>query len=231
MSALLVDVVQVEAVHAVVLADGVYGLVDALLQLAVEHEEQACRGVVLLQVGEHLGKSRPEGVELQVGPVAVDILPYWRSAPAVVGSAADENDVGIAQVVAAIDEGAVGIVAELREAFYGHARPALVLGIAAAADGRAGEGVVALKPCSELLDDDGPPALLSRHDVVDLMMLRALSGIVPDGVGVGNETALEGGVAVAKDGDGKAVSPLPLGRESQSDGGREEEKKPHPSIA
>ena len=199
-SALLVDVVQVEAVHAVVLADGVDGLIDAFLQLAVEHEEQAGRGIVLLQVGEHLGKGGPEGVELQVGPVAIDIFAYRCAAPAVVGSAADEYDVRVAQAVAAVDEGAVGIVAELREALYGHARPALVLGIAAAADGGTGEGVVPLKPASKFPYYYRPPALLCLRHVVALMVFGACSGIVPDGVGVGHKAALEGGVTVAKNG-------------------------------
>ncbi len=49
-AALFVDVVKVKALNAIMPADGVHGLVDALLQLAVQHEEQPRLWVMLPEV-------------------------------------------------------------------------------------------------------------------------------------------------------------------------------------
>ena len=78
---MLFDVFQIETLHSVVLADGVYRLVDAFLQFAIENKEYLGGRVVAFEVVEQLGHRRAEVIELLCCPVAIDIFANGCSAP------------------------------------------------------------------------------------------------------------------------------------------------------
>ena len=219
MAGLLVDVLEVEALDVVVLADGVDALVDALPELAIEDEEYLGRGVVALEVVEQLRHRGTEIIELLCCPVAIDIVAHRGSAPGVVGAAADEDDVGIAEGIAAADERAVAVVAVFGESLNGHAGLVAFL-VAGIADGGAGEGVVLLKgQALGAADELMPPGFLYLRHVVPLVVRRTVALEVPDMVGVAGHIALKGRVAIAQDRnllrEGKTPSRPPQGEEEK----------------
>ena len=64
----------------------------------------------MLQIIEEVGQSRAKIAKLLFVPVSIDVLAQSGVLVDVVGGPENENDIGIAQLVHALDEGLAGIV-------------------------------------------------------------------------------------------------------------------------
>ena len=180
----LVDVVQADAGHAVVLADGGDGGVDLFAKAVVEDEIDAGVDVALRHVLQHACHGGTKLEEVGMGKVVVAIVAHGSARPAVVGSGEDEDDVGTAEVGHAGEEGTQRIVGAV---------------VAAIAHGGAGVGVVHAEVPALLGDELVPPGLRDVGDVGALGLVAVL--VVPGLVAGGRDVALEGGIRVAENGD------------------------------
>ena len=162
----LVDVLQLDEGDGVVTADGPAGGGDGGLEFAVHDEIDGGVGVSVLQMVEHIGHGRTEGVEVCCSPVGVLVFADGRAGPAVVGAAKDDDDIRTTEIPQTGTEGTVGVVLTL---------------IACMADGGTGERVVPAKPHPGFLEQQAPPGLLHAGDIRILMLPLE----IPYGVGVG----------------------------------------------
>ena len=110
MARLLIDVVELNAGHAVVLADGKHRGVDVFPQIVVEDEIDACVDVSVRHVLQHVCHSRTELEEVGLRNAFVFIFADGFARPAVVGCSKDEDDVRAAKIRHAGVEGTQGVV-------------------------------------------------------------------------------------------------------------------------
>ena len=179
---LLVYVMKGDDRNLIGLADLFYWLVDLILQLWVQNEVDIYIRMALTEIGKQLRQGRTETVEVGTLPVAVLVIADRGIRPTVVRSAANQDDVRIAQQGSAVDEWTVAVI---------------LIAVAGVADGGTGIGIDVAHLVTTFLDNLPPPGLLH---LVDIGCFLNRSG-VPGGISFWDET-LESWIRVAEHGNG-----------------------------
>lgn len=174
MAPLFVDVVQADIGDAVVTAYTIHRLGDGVGQFGIRNVVNPGMRIMRNQVIEQVAESRTEIIEIVFLPIGILIMAQGRAGPTVVGASEKEYDVRIPQIGHAGDEGSVRVVFSI---------------ISGIADSRSGIGIVGVEPVAITVQQQLPPGLFERGDIVFFLLA---GDAVPAEIGARGHVAVEG---------------------------------------
>ena len=164
----LIQVVKRDTLDFIMLRRILHAPDNFLLNTAIDHKQDPCIGVVLLQLRHKVANGRPHTEKVFPLPIRKLHFPKGRIAPAVVGAAKDDDGVdGIRIKKARFQE---FMVATNERGGFG-----AVPQIAGITDGRTGPAVVLDQLCIGVLQKPPPPGLLPAH--IGHRLVRTLSTV------------------------------------------------------
>ena len=99
MTILLVNVVEFDELHVVVLAYLAHRLVDGFTELGVEQRVDDGLGIALLQHVEQAGEGWTELLAIVFCPVGILVFADGHVCPGIIGTAKHKDDIGITQTI------------------------------------------------------------------------------------------------------------------------------------
>jgi len=160
-----VNVVQDDALHAIVLTDGLDGRSDLSGQPVVKDEIDVGSKIAVLQMCEQICQRGPERPQVASGDAVILELTNGSPRPTVVSGAKDEENVRTTQIVHAGQERTVAKIIPV---------------VARMADGRTAVGIVDAEFPPLTADELMPPCLA---DAGDVGLIPRVLHLIPDGIG------------------------------------------------